>query len=139
MSAVAEEAMSRPHVTVDVSAVPAQPAGAGVYVLRLVEAIAAAGAVDLELVAAVGDSRRWQVIAPQAPVHAVAPGRRPARLVWEQTQAPALAQRLGGSGTGPTTPSRCGRWGRWWSPSTTSRSSTIRSGTNEPRSSTSVG
>ncbi|MBW3580708.1 MAG: glycosyltransferase family 4 protein [Actinobacteria bacterium] len=101
MSAVPDAATGRPHVTVDVSAVPAQPAGAGVYVLRLVEAIAAAGAVDLELVAAVGDSRRWQMIAPQAPVHAVAPGRRPARLVWEQTQAPALAQRLGGLWHGP--------------------------------------
>ena len=92
---------NRPHVTIDVSAVPAQPAGAGIYVLRLVEALAAGDQVDLELVAAVGDARRWQTIAPSAGIHAVAPGRRPARLVWEQTQAPALAQRLGGLWHGP--------------------------------------
>ncbi len=35
---------NRPHVTIDVSAVPAQPAGAGIYVLRVVEALAATGA-----------------------------------------------------------------------------------------------
>ena len=88
-------------VALDVSAVPAQPAGAGVYVLRLVEALAAAGGVDLELVAAVGDRRRWEHAAPDARVHAVAPGRRPVRLAWEQAQAPALARRLGGLWHGP--------------------------------------
>ena len=91
----------RTHATVDVSSVPAQPAGAGIYVLRLVEAMAAGGEVDLDLVAAVGDARRWEAVAPAAAVHAVAPGRRPARLVWEQTQAPALAERLGGLWHGP--------------------------------------
>lgn len=88
-------------VALDVSAVPAQPAGAGVYVLRLVEALAAAGGLELELVAAVGDRRRWEHAAPEARVHAVAPGRRPVRLAWEQAQAPALARRLGGLWHGP--------------------------------------
>lgn len=91
----------RPRVALDVSAVPARPAGAGIYVLRLVEALAAADQVDLELVAAVGDGRRWETAAPAANVHPVAPGRRPVRLVWEQTQAPALAQRLGDLWHGP--------------------------------------
>ncbi|MGI8758232.1 MAG: glycosyltransferase family 4 protein [Acidimicrobiales bacterium] len=93
--------MSRPRVALDVSAVPGQPAGAGVYVLRLVEALAASGEVDLNVVAAVGDGRRWERAAPGASVHAVAPGRRPLRLVWEQAQAPALASRLGGVWHGP--------------------------------------
>lgn len=88
-------------VALDVSAVPAQPAGAGIYVLRLVEALATAGGLDLSLVAAVGDRRRWEHAAPDATVHAVAPGRRPVRLAWEQAQAPALARRLGGLWHGP--------------------------------------
>lgn len=88
-------------VALDVSAVPAQPAGAGVYVLRMVEALAAGGGLDLDLVAAVGDRRRWEAAAPEARVHAVAPGRRPVRLAWEQAQAPALARRLGGLWHGP--------------------------------------
>ena len=92
---------ARLPVALDVSAVPAQPAGAGVYVLRLVEALAATRALDLELVAAVGDHRRWEHAAPEARVHAVAPGRRPVRLAWEQAQAPALARRLGGLWHGP--------------------------------------
>ncbi len=92
---------ARPRVALDVSAVPARPAGAGIYVLRLVEALAASDQVDLELVASVGDGRRWQQAAPAAHVHPVAPGRRPVRLVWEQSQAPALAQRLGDLWHGP--------------------------------------
>ena len=88
-------------VAMDVSAVPAQPAGAGVYVLRQVEAAAFSQGLDLELVAAVGDRQRWEVAAPEARVHAVAPGRRPVRLAWEQAQAPALARRLGGLWHGP--------------------------------------
>ncbi|MDP9452358.1 MAG: glycosyltransferase family 4 protein [Actinomycetota bacterium] len=100
----------RARVALDVSAVPARPAGAGIYVLRLVEALAGADEVDLELVAAVGDGRRWEAAAPAAHVHAVAPGRRPARLVWEQAQAPALASRLGDLWHGPhyTMPLRAG-------------------------------
>ena len=84
--------MSRLRVAVDVSAIPAQPAGAGVYVLRVVEALAATGAVDLELVARTDDGDRWQALAPAAEVRAVAPLRRPLRLAWEQVAGPALAR-----------------------------------------------
>jgi glycosyltransferase involved in cell wall biosynthesis len=80
------------RVAVDVSAIPAQPAGAGIYVLRVVEALAASGAVDLELVARTGDGERWRALAPAAEVRAVAPGPRPLRLVWEQLAGPALAR-----------------------------------------------
>lgn len=88
--------MSRIRVVVDVSAVPAKPAGAGVYVLRLVEAIArdAHAQVDLHLAAVRGDDERWRRAAPRAEVHAVVPRHRPLRLAWEQTAAPVLAQRL---------------------------------------------
>ncbi|MBW3645543.1 MAG: glycosyltransferase family 4 protein [Actinobacteria bacterium] len=89
--------MSDPlRVTLDVSAIPAQPAGAGVYVRQTVEALAAGGEIELGLVAATGDAARWRRLAPGAEVHAEVPARRPARLLWEQTRAPALARRLGG-------------------------------------------
>jgi len=76
-------------VAVDVSAIPAQPAGAGLYVLRMVEALAASGAVELELVARKDDLARWQPLASE--VHAVAPSARPMRLLWEQVAGPGLA------------------------------------------------
>jgi glycosyltransferase involved in cell wall biosynthesis len=87
--------MSRLHVALDVSPVPAQPAGAGVYVVRLVEALVAGGEVDLSLLARAGDGRRWERLAPAAAVHPVAPGRRPLRLAWEQARGPAMARVLG--------------------------------------------
>ena len=82
------------RIAIDVSAVPAQPAGAGVYVLRLVEALAAGGEVDLDLVARRDDGVRWATLAPAARVHAVAPGPRPVRLAWEQAAGPLVARRL---------------------------------------------
>jgi glycosyltransferase involved in cell wall biosynthesis len=80
------------RVAVDVSAIPAQPAGAGVYVLRVVEALAARDDVSLELVARSDDGARWRALAPAAEVRAVAPGPRPLRLAWEQLAGPALAR-----------------------------------------------
>jgi glycosyltransferase involved in cell wall biosynthesis len=76
-------------VAVDVSAIPAQPAGAGRYVLRVVEALATSGAVELELVSRKDDLVRWQPFASE--VHAVAPNSRPRRLLWEQMAGPGIA------------------------------------------------
>ncbi len=83
------------RVAIDVSAVPARPVGAGVYVLRLVEALAAGDEADLDLVARRDDGVRWATLARGARVHAVAPPRRPVRLGWEQAAGPRLARRLG--------------------------------------------
>ncbi|MBW3548414.1 MAG: hypothetical protein KY452_09815 [Actinobacteria bacterium] len=66
----------RLRVTLDVSAIPAQPAGAGVYVRQTVEALAAGGKIELGLVAATGDAARWRRLAPGAEVHAEVPTRR---------------------------------------------------------------
>jgi glycosyltransferase involved in cell wall biosynthesis len=82
------------RLVLDVSAVPARPVGAGVYAVNLVRALAAMGEADLHLVARRGDGRRWRELAPEATAHAVAPDARPARLVWEQARAAALASRL---------------------------------------------
>ncbi len=81
-------------VALDVSAIPSQPAGAGIYVVELVRALAAAGEVDLALVARRDDEDRWQALAPAATVCAVAPVRRPVRLTWEQARARGVAERL---------------------------------------------
>jgi len=79
------------RVLLDVSAVPARPVGAGVYTVALATALGARADVDLHLAARSDDEHRWHAISPNAEVHAVAPRRRPARLVWEQTTAPGLA------------------------------------------------
>lgn len=82
------------RVLLDVSAVPARPVGAGVYTVALATALSARSDVDLHLAARRNDEDRWRTIAPNAEVHAAAPGRRPARLAWEQTRAPSLAARV---------------------------------------------
>lgn len=79
------------RVMLDVTAVPEKPVGAGVYVIELVRHLAPLA--DLQLASRTSDATRWTELAPKADVHAVAPTRRPARLVWEQMQAPDLARR----------------------------------------------
>ncbi len=75
--------------SVDVTAVPARPVGAGQYTLRLVEAVAAGDEVSLVLLARRGDAARWRSLAPGAEVVDVAPAPRPLRLAWEQVALPA--------------------------------------------------
>ncbi|MFN8035216.1 MAG: glycosyltransferase family 1 protein [Acidimicrobiia bacterium] len=81
------------RILLDVSAVPDRPVGAGVYTVELARALAARDDVELHLVSRVGDLDRWEAIAPAATTHPEAPGPRPARLAWEQVQAPRFAQR----------------------------------------------
>jgi len=82
------------RVLLDVSAVPARPVGAGVYTVALATALSARADVDLHLATRSDDEDRWHIIAPDARVHGAVPTRRPARLAWEQTRAPALAARV---------------------------------------------
>ena len=83
------------RVLLDVSAVPDQPVGAGVYIINLTRALAAGAEVRLELLARSGDRARWRDIAPTARVHAVVPSGRAMRLVFEQVGSARLARRLG--------------------------------------------
>ncbi|HTC80754.1 MAG TPA: glycosyltransferase family 1 protein, partial [Acidimicrobiia bacterium] len=83
------------RLLLDVSAVPARPAGAGVYTCRLAEALDRLGECELHLLARRRDAGRWHDLAPGAAVHALVPAARPARLAWEQVRAPAVAARLG--------------------------------------------
>jgi glycosyltransferase involved in cell wall biosynthesis len=82
------------RIALDVSAVPDQPVGAGVYTIALARGLDARDDVDLHLVARKNDRSRWETLTPSAVIHADAPARRPARLAWEQTGAPALARRI---------------------------------------------
>ncbi|HUF32044.1 MAG TPA: glycosyltransferase family 1 protein [Acidimicrobiales bacterium] len=85
----------RLRAAIDVTAIPERPAGAGIYVLRMVEALAAGDAIDLELITTTRDVSRWIGLAPAAQIHAVAPTRRPVRLAWEQVLAPRVVRRVG--------------------------------------------
>ena len=82
------------RVAIDVSAVPARPAGAGQYTLALVSALAQRTDVDLTLLSRHGDDGRWEMVAPGATVRPVAPLRRPVRLGWEQSVLPLVLRRL---------------------------------------------
>ena len=84
------------RVLLDVSAVPDQPAGAGVYTVNLARQLSSIDDVDVELAIRHGDQKRWGAIAPSAGRHPCVPDHRPARLVWEQVSAPRLARELGG-------------------------------------------
>ena len=82
-------------VSLDVSAVPARPAGAGQYTLSLTEALSRRDDVDLTLFCRTGDDGRWHIVAPGATIVAASPNHRPARLLWEQTVLPVLLRHRG--------------------------------------------
>jgi glycosyltransferase involved in cell wall biosynthesis len=79
----------------DVSAVPAQPVGAGRYTIDLARALLARDDLDLTLWCRRADGARWRAAAGaraglHATIRAVAPERRPPRLAWEQVRLPSL-------------------------------------------------
>jgi glycosyltransferase involved in cell wall biosynthesis len=84
-----------PRVLVDATAVPADRGGVGRYVDGLLAALGAADA-DLAIVCQRADAERYSAMAARA---TVVPGpaaiaHRPARLAWEQTGLPLVAQQL---------------------------------------------
>jgi glycosyltransferase involved in cell wall biosynthesis len=81
------------RVLLDVSAVPAQPVGAGVYTVELARGLGRLDDVELVLLTRRGDAARWGEWAPGATIVAEVPDARPARLAWEQTRAPSVADR----------------------------------------------
>jgi glycosyltransferase involved in cell wall biosynthesis len=83
------------RVLLDVSAVPDQITGAGVYTTELVRALAPRDDLELTLAARKTDRERWAQLAPTAHVRNVVPSARPARLVWEQLGGPRLAADVG--------------------------------------------
>jgi glycosyltransferase involved in cell wall biosynthesis len=87
----------RLELTLDISAVPVNPVGAGQYTMHLASALAKRPDLDLILIGRRGDRERWTVAAPGARLAATAPQQRPLRLAWEQLALPGLLRRLGAS------------------------------------------
>lgn len=81
------------RVSLDVSAVPVDPRGAGRYTLELAKALGRRDDLALTLVARTGDAGRWASLLPAASVLASAPGPRPLRLAWEQLSLPSVLRR----------------------------------------------
>lgn len=84
-----------PRVLVDATAVPADRGGVGRYVDGLLPALGRAGA-DLAVVCQRADAERYGRLVPAASVVAApaAVAHRPARLAWEQTGLPLVAQHV---------------------------------------------
>jgi glycosyltransferase involved in cell wall biosynthesis len=78
------------RLSLDVSAVPQQPVGAGRYTVELARALTGRDDVELTLWCRRDDAGRWRALGPgHAPiVRAELPRTRPARLVWEQVRLP---------------------------------------------------
>ena len=84
-----------PRVLVDATAVPADRGALGRYVDGLVAALGAAGA-DLAVACQRADEERYGKLVPSARIVAgpTAIAHRPARLAWEQTGLPLVAQQV---------------------------------------------
>jgi glycosyltransferase involved in cell wall biosynthesis len=85
-----------PRVLVDATAVPADRGALGRYVDGLIAALHRADA-DLAVACQRSDEERYNALAPKARVVAgpTAIAHRPARLAWEQTGLPFIAQQVG--------------------------------------------
>jgi glycosyltransferase involved in cell wall biosynthesis len=96
MSSVSRESSGAPRVLLDATAVPADRGGVGRYVDGLIGALAASGQ-DLVVVCQRSDAQRYERMAPDVEVVAgpSAISHRPARLAWEQTGLPLVAQQVG--------------------------------------------
>jgi glycosyltransferase involved in cell wall biosynthesis len=87
--------MSEPRrVSLDATAIPAHPVGAGRYVLELAAALGRRDDVALTVLSRRGDGGRWATPGVKRVVEA-GPGGRPLRLVWEQARLPRLLAELG--------------------------------------------
>lgn len=73
-------------LSLDVSAVPARPGGAGYYTMALAHGLAARSDVAPTLVARRKDTARWDAVAAGARVRDALPTSRPLRLAFEQVR-----------------------------------------------------
>lgn len=83
------------RVSLDVSAVPDRPVGAGHYIQQLANQLAARTDVDLVLSSRSADRARWAPMVAADKLLAAAPGPRPLRLVWEQLRLGPLLSSSG--------------------------------------------
>ena len=83
------------RLTLDVSAVPERPGGAGYYTIAIAAGLARRDDVEVTLVARRGDEARWHELAGGATVRPAVPASRPGRLSFEQVGLPSLLRSLG--------------------------------------------
>ena len=88
------------EVSLDVSAVPERPAGAGRYVLELAGALVDQAHCGLTLLARRDDGDRWAEVAPGGRVCPVVPPRRVTRLFYEQVRLGSVIGALAGPSVG---------------------------------------
>jgi glycosyltransferase involved in cell wall biosynthesis len=82
--------VDRLRLSLDVTAVPTNPVGAGQYTLQLAHALDQRPDAELLVVARRRDGSRWRAVTPGSGVITVAPELRPLRLAWEQIRLPVL-------------------------------------------------
>ena len=82
-------------LSLDVSAVPARPGGAGYYTMALARGLAERDDVGLTLLARRSDEPRWHGLAGGAGVRGVVPVSRPGRLVYEQVRLGSVLRSVG--------------------------------------------
>ena len=82
-------------LSLDVSAVPSRPGGAGYYTMALARGLVGRDDVGLTLVARRGDEERWRTLAPGAAVRGAVPVSRPARLAFEQLRLSSVLRSVG--------------------------------------------
>jgi glycosyltransferase involved in cell wall biosynthesis len=83
-------------LSLDVSAVPARPAGAGYYTMELARRLRGRADIALTMVSRRGDQQRWVELASgEADLVGAVPDSRPGRLLFEQARFPGLLRSLG--------------------------------------------
>jgi glycosyltransferase involved in cell wall biosynthesis len=83
------------RVSLDVSAVPVRPAGAGHYIVELARSLSTRSDVELSLFTRRSDRARWQDLGDSLRVDSSVPDRRPVRLAWEQLRLPSVVDHAG--------------------------------------------
>lgn len=85
-----------PRVLIDATLVSSKRAGLGRYVDGLLNGFAELGAADIAVVCQPTDRERYETIAPSAEVIAGPPAiaTRAARMAWEQSTLPAVAEQV---------------------------------------------
>lgn len=82
------------RVGLDLSAVPARPAGAGRYCIELAQQFDNSDDVSLTAITRKGDRERWRSLIPRAELVSVVPDSRPLRLAYEQLGLAGRVNRL---------------------------------------------
>ena len=82
-------------LSLDVSAVPSRPGGAGYYTMALARGLAGRSDVGLTLVARRGDEERWRRLAAGAALRGAVPVSRPVRLAFEQLRLSSVLRSEG--------------------------------------------